>query len=505
LIVDLPLGWELRDIKVLRDGYDPLPAEIVAEDGRSDRYRVSFTSSSDPLVVVLGVVVGDETPASLAWRLTPLEKKGREVRADFVESVLVPVRVESERVHSENLALTFESEASLPVFLRQESLPDMSPSNPFTVQFWLRTTGLGEVVLSAWNGDENVPYPFDLLIGDDGQLFCYRGQPGEHQTMMTRRPAADGLWHHIAMTNDPDAGWTRLYMDGLPVDSLYRPSPMGIELKYSVAIGGRSPLPDSSNRTKSFSGMIDEVQFWQESRTGSEIRSTMYQPLQVLGDNLVALGFETPLPESLLAPRSGPGNRREAGLSFYQPIRNLRAVTEDRNVELSWTTHDRHTVAFIIQRSHDGRDFEEVGRVSAGLSHTDGLDETYRFLDSDVSGRVLFYRIIQQFKTGSEQTSGTIKMGVGGQEEQEDAVLIGNFPNPFNPQTTIDYSLRTPQHVRLSVWDLAGQQVALLVDEDQGPGYYEVPFVAQEQPSGTYFIRMRVPGGGHVRQMILTK
>ncbi len=69
-----------------------------------------------------------------------------------------------------------------------------------------------------------------------------------------------------------------------------------------------------------------------------------------------------------------------------------------------------------------------------------------------------------------------------------------NFPNPFNPSTTIPYGLTGRSHVELTVINLLGQAVAELVRGEQEAGYHEVRFGGVDLPSGVYFYRLRVRG-----------
>jgi chitinase len=69
-------------------------------------------------------------------------------------------------------------------------------------------------------------------------------------------------------------------------------------------------------------------------------------------------------------------------------------------------------------------------------------------------------------------------------------VLEQNFPNPFNPATTIRYHVPRLAHVRLDVYTVLGQQVATLVDALRQPGVYEVRFDASALPTGVYMCRM---------------
>ena len=91
--------------------------------------------------------------------------------------------------------------------------------------------------------------------------------------------------------------------------------------------------------------------------------------------------------------------------------------------------------------------------------------------------------------------------------------LEQNFPNPFNPTTTIKYSIpdvetrhaSSLQSVTLKVYDILGREIALLVNEKQKPGYYEVKWDAGNQPSGVYFYRLRAGSFNQVKKMLLIK
>ena len=74
--------------------------------------------------------------------------------------------------------------------------------------------------------------------------------------------------------------------------------------------------------------------------------------------------------------------------------------------------------------------------------------------------------------------------------------LFQNYPNPFNPSTTIRFGLAARAQVTLTVYNTLGQQVALLVNEDQEAGYHEVRFDGSGLASGLYFYRLQA--GSHV-------
>lgn len=83
--------------------------------------------------------------------------------------------------------------------------------------------------------------------------------------------------------------------------------------------------------------------------------------------------------------------------------------------------------------------------------------------------------------------------------------LSQNFPNPFNPTTSIEYSVPRSGVVTLKVYNVLGQQVASLVSGFQAAGVHTAVFDGQSLASGTYFCRLQAGGVSVVRKMVLLK
>ena len=83
--------------------------------------------------------------------------------------------------------------------------------------------------------------------------------------------------------------------------------------------------------------------------------------------------------------------------------------------------------------------------------------------------------------------------------------LEGNYPNPFNPTTTIRYALSEASYVTLSVYNLLGERVALLVDGMEEAGQYEVVFGATNLASGMYLYRMNAGDFSETRKFVITR
>jgi hypothetical protein len=84
-------------------------------------------------------------------------------------------------------------------------------------------------------------------------------------------------------------------------------------------------------------------------------------------------------------------------------------------------------------------------------------------------------------------------------------VLSQNYPNPFNPSTTIKYELRKSSVVRLSVFDMLGREVSVLVNERRGAGVHVVRFEASNLSSGIYCCRLQAEEFMQTKELVYVK
>jgi hypothetical protein len=83
--------------------------------------------------------------------------------------------------------------------------------------------------------------------------------------------------------------------------------------------------------------------------------------------------------------------------------------------------------------------------------------------------------------------------------------LYPNYPNPFNPTTTIRFDVQNQRRVRLTVYDVAGRKLATLVDGDYAPGRYTVTVDARAWASGVYFYRIEAGDYQETKKMVFVK
>lgn len=84
-------------------------------------------------------------------------------------------------------------------------------------------------------------------------------------------------------------------------------------------------------------------------------------------------------------------------------------------------------------------------------------------------------------------------------------ILFSNFPNPFNPTTTIRFALPKGEVVNLAVYSLLGQKVVQLLNEYKAKGYHSIEFNAKNLPSGTYIYQLKTSNFSETKKLVLLK
>ena len=87
----------------------------------------------------------------------------------------------------------------------------------------------------------------------------------------------------------------------------------------------------------------------------------------------------------------------------------------------------------------------------------------------------------------------------------EHFTLYQNYPNPFNPNTNLEFGISKSGFVTLKVYDVLGNEVAVLVNENKAPGYYNIQFDGSDLSSGVYYYRLESSGFVQTKRMMLLK
>ncbi len=126
-----------------------------------------------------------------------------------------------------------------------------------------------------------------------------------------------------------------------------------------------------------------------------------------------------------------------------------------------------------------------------------------------MDGSKLITNVLFEY-TGELVMESCIAVGWSGEEtlvtlitSPEGYSLQDAYPNPFNPITSIDYSIPETSHVEIAIYNMLGMKVARLVDEEKLSGTYHVVWNASDQPSGLYFVKMVAGSFSASRKIIL--
>ena len=175
-------------------------------------------------------------------------------------------------------------------------------------------------------------------------------------------------------------------------------------------------------------------------------------------------------------------------------------------VFLNWSTAtETNNSGFEIERASSAttpvqEEWESIGYVQGSGTTTDL--RYYSFTDEDVSAGTYKYRLKQIDYNGAFEYSDIIEIEVGTPSQYS---LEQNYPNPFNPATTISYSIKEKGLVTLKVYDILGNEVATLVNEEQSAGIYKFKFDAKSFASGIYFYTLKTGEFVSTKKMILLK
>jgi len=196
-------------------------------------------------------------------------------------------------------------------------------------------------------------------------------------------------------------------------------------------------------------------------------------------------------------------------LDIRAPVTTMISLPESLpadSITVRWTASDAIGESGVqsttLFSSKDGGPFASVGAT---------------FFDSlrvsvESGSEYSFYALSKDFVGNSEQQRPAVvsTMVVSGVATEDDAVpfvfgLDANYPNPFNPVTTIQYTLPTPGSTRLEVFDVTGRLVARLVDSSLAAGRHSATWDARNVASGVYFYRLSQGNNLKTMPMVLLK
>ena len=181
-------------------------------------------------------------------------------------------------------------------------------------------------------------------------------------------------------------------------------------------------------------------------------------------------------------------------------LTSFTAFIKQQSVQLNWETETEvNNYGFEVERK-TLNDWFKIGFVHG--SGNSNSSKQYSFTDSRLLGGTKYqYRLKQIDMDGKFTYSKIVEVDLIAKEY----FLYQNYPNPFNPTTTIGFGLPEKGKVRLSVLNLLGEEIRVLVSEEKEAGYHSVDFNASDLPSGVYFCQFGAGSFIETKKMLLLK
>ncbi len=203
---------------------------------------------------------------------------------------------------------------------------------------------------------------------------------------------------------------------------------------------------------------------------------------------------------------------------FHDPslpveLASFTASIINNSVELRWSTSsEKNNLGFEVQRIAQSDQWETLGFISGKgtstqlnqYSFTDNFDALIHNHSLTLNPKFI-YRLKQIDFDGSFSFSNEIEIDVN---VPAGFSLEQNYPNPFNPSTIISYQLSASSNVSLKIFDVLGNEVATLIDNEwKEAGYYnyQLSIDKYQLQSGVYFYQLRAGNFSQTRKMILMR
>jgi hypothetical protein len=184
------------------------------------------------------------------------------------------------------------------------------------------------------------------------------------------------------------------------------------------------------------------------------------------------------------------------------------AIEEAAHVRVSFATATETDIARyeIYRRAGAAGEFEAMTQLeSQGNSAS---RQEYSWTDESViAGQIYWYYLASVDLSGGriEYRDRMVSASVSGAAVVPATYGLAAYPNPFNPTTTVSFTIPVDGQVTVAVYDLTGRQVSLLANQNFTAGEHHVTFNASALPSGLYFTRMDASGFSAVKKLVLMK
>ena len=291
-------------------------------------------------------------------------------------------------------------------------------------------------------------------------------------------------------------------------------SHLKMTITYSLQITTASPLP-TANVGAPYSTTL-AAQFGATPYTWSITSGSLPDGIGISTSGVIS-GTPTSTGSATVSVKASDASSTNASKDFTVSVEGplpielssfKGSVAVSTGAKLEWTTlSEINDYGFYVQRRGDNDPaFADLKESFVPGHGTSSIVQRYSFCDLNPLNGKAWYRLKQQDLDGSFHFTEAIMLDVTYTVAPKEFALMNNCPNPFNPATTIQFSVAVPGRVTLRVYNSIGEEVATLFDGTAQPGqYYRVTLDGKNLSSGMYVYRLQSANNLSTRRAMLIK
>ncbi len=293
------------------------------------------------------------------------------------------------------------------------------------------------------------------------------------------------------------------------------PPPTAFETRFLLPEGNfsgvKSTYKDYRNAPSfPFSG-VKEHRLQYQAGNGTTVTLQWNFPPQITGvlQDIITgtlINYNMAGEDSFVVENPGAFNKLKMVITYngIVPVEltSFSASLNNNKINLKWqTASELNNLGFDIERKIDNGYWSKIGFING--SGTTSQPKDYYFVNTtDKPGKVYSYRLKQIDFDGSYNYSNEVKVDI---ISPVTYTLDQNFPNPFNPSTTISFSIPVKSNVKLLVYNQIGELVDEIVNSILESGNYNYTWNAKNYSSGVYFYELQTDNFRSIRKMTLIK
>lgn len=466
-------------------------AILEGEAGRVIKGVVNLTRENIAQDIFFQLLFNLKTESSASVRFLGIYKKGGEVLGyikDNTEDKFINSFVRTfkpQRIAGKNLQ--FENYSSLEISFKEEA-----PAELLT-EFWIKFSRRETSFLKIKN-QKTASEEFELFTNNFQMMYVSSKTNIEEYT----NPFFTGknCWYHISILSSEKNNSISFFINGNFISKYY----------FNSFLENKSLVFEFINEA-------DDKKYWLEQfriiNYDNDIEKSFlnrsYLDFIVENSSLInTIRFDD---QKELSAEYRSLNIKNSRLRFVRSDAPLFARAPELNInllsnsyELEWSGGDyKHAENYMLEKSSGTSDYAAVYTVRADNES----EKKYTYLDKkDNSADVVFYRVKQINYDGSVVYSSQVKVG---QRLAEPFVVEQNFPNPFNPKTSILVEIIEDSEIEITIYNLEGRELSKIYKGFLTKGVHKFDFDGTEIPSGIYLYKIASPNFTQTRKMILAK